>query len=107
MEEEKKIRNKSLIIEGQKYYTQLTEKYETKKKWEPVNPKLIKAIIPANIEEITAKEGKRYKKGDELLIFKAMKMNNKLLMPFSGIIKKIYIKKGDIVTKNQLLVEIE
>ncbi len=107
MDKEKKVRNKSLIIEGQKYYTLLTSKYENKKPWEKEDPKLIKAIIPANIEEITAKEGKRYKKGDILLIFKAMKMSNKLLMPFSGVIKKIHVKKDDVVTKNQLLVEIE
>lgn len=106
MEEEKKIRNKSLIIGGQKYYTQFTNKYENKKPWEPINPKLIKAIIPSSIEEIIAKENKQYKKGEVLLIFKAMKMSNKLLMPFSGIIKKIHVKEGDSVPKNQLLIEI-
>ncbi len=107
MEDDKRKRNKSLIIAGQKYYTQFTDKFENRPIWEPTNPKLIKAIIPANIEDVMAKENKRYKKGEVLLIYKAMKMSNKLLMPLSGVVKKIHVKKGDSVAKNQLLLEIE
>lgn len=107
MEEEKKKRNKSLVIAGQKYYTQLTPKFEKRPVWEKSNPKQLRAIIPGNVEEIMAVEKKRYKKGEVLLTFKAMKMLNSLLMPFSGIVKKIHVTKGETLTKNQLLVEIE
>lgn len=107
MEEEKKKRNKSLVIAGQKYYTQLTPKFENRPIWEKSDPKQLRAIIPGNIEEIVAAEKKRYKKGEVLLTFKAMKMLNSLLMPLSGVVKKIHVAKGDVVAKNQLLVEIE
>lgn len=105
--DEKKKRNKSLIIEEQKYYTLLTKKFENRKAWEKADPKQLTAIIPCNIEEVKATEKKRYKKGEVLLTFRAMKMLNSLLMPMSGIVKKIHVNEGDIVTKNQLLVELE
>ncbi|PVX50985.1 biotin-dependent enzyme [Balneicella halophila] len=107
MTKEKKKRNKSLIVSGQKFYTQLTPKFESRTAWEKANPKHLRAIIPGNIEDIVAVEKKRYKKGDVLLTFKAMKMLNTVLMPFSGVVKKIHVKKGDVLTKNQLMVEIE
>lgn len=105
--DEKKKRNKSLIIEEQKYYTLLTKKFENRKAWEKADPKQLRAIIPCNIEEVKATEKKRYKKGEVLLTFRAMKMLNSLLMPMSGIVKKVHVNEGDVVTKNQLLVELE
>lgn len=105
--EEKKKRNKSLVIAGQKYYTQFTPKFENRPTWEKSDTKKLCAIIPGNIEDIVASEKKRYKKGDILLTFKAMKMLNSLLMPFSGVVKKIHVTKGEVISKNQLLVEIE
>lgn len=107
MKEETKKRNKSLIIEGQKYYTQFTKKFENRKVWEKPNPKLIKSVLPGNVVKVFAEENKKYRKGEVLLIFKAMKMDNSLLMPFSGEIKKVYVNEGDVLKKDQLLVEIK
>lgn len=107
MKEETKKRNKSLIIEGQKYYTQFTKKFEDRKVWEKPNPKLIKSVLPGNVVKVFAEENKKYRKGEVLLIFKAMKMDNSLLMPFSGEIKKVYVNEGDVLKKDQLLVEIK
>lgn len=107
MTEEKKKRNKSLIIGGQKYYTQIPEKFENRPVWEKPNAKHLKAILPGNVEEVIAVEKKKYKKGDVLLTFKAMKMLNSLLMPYSGVVTKIHVKKGEVLIKNQLLIEIE
>jgi acetyl/propionyl-CoA carboxylase alpha subunit len=45
--------------------------------------------------------------GDVVLVLEAMKMANRIVMPFDGTIKAIHVKKGDIVPKNQLMVEIE
>lgn len=105
--EQKKKRNKSIVIGGQKYYTQLSSKFENRKVWEEPNPNLLKAIIPGNIEKIFAKEGKNYKKGELLLTFKAMKMENSLLMPFTGKVKKIYVTENEVLKKEQLLIELE
>lgn len=107
MKEEIKKRNKSLIIEEQKYYTQLTKKFENRKVWEKPNPKVIKSVLPGNVVKVFAEANKKYRKGEVLLIFKAMKMDNSLLMPFSGEIKEVYVSEGDVLRKDQLLIEIK
>ncbi len=53
--------------------------------------------------KIIAKEGEELKKGDNLLILEAMKMENMIKAPADIIIKKIHIKEGDKVEKNQIL----
>ncbi len=50
-------------------------------------------------------EGQEVKKGDALIVLEAMKMENILKSPTDGIIKKIAIKKGVAVEKNQLLIQ--
>jgi biotin carboxyl carrier protein len=40
-------------------------------------------------------------------VLQAMKMNNIILAPFNGIIKKVYIKKGDMVPKASILIEMK
>ncbi len=106
MTEEKK-RYKSLTVGDTKYKTYLTEKYQNRKNWELPDPKKIKTAIPGSIEKVVAKEGKKYKRGEVLLILKAMKMENKLLMPFLGVVKKIHVKEGTNVPKDHLLIELE
>jgi biotin carboxyl carrier protein len=36
-----------------------------------------------------------------------MKMNNIILAPFNGVIKKVYVKAGEMVPKAQLLIELK
>ncbi len=67
----------------------------------------ISTFIPGTISGIFMKEGDKVQIGQKLLILEAMKMENEILSPIEGIIKKIYVKKGDITKKDQLLVEIE
>ena len=45
--------------------------------------------------------------GEILLDLQAMKMNNHLLAPVNTVVKKIYVKQGERVSKNQLLVELK
>ena len=42
-----------------------------------------------------------------LLTLQAMKMNNKITAPFSAKIKKIYVKAGDQIAKDTLMIELE
>ena len=41
------------------------------------------------------------------MIFEAMKMKNRIFAPIAGKIKKIDAKVGDLIRKNQILMEIE
>lgn len=92
--------------EGQ-YFTKLTKKYMQRKIWSPKNYNLIHAFIPGTIQEIYVQPGDVVVAGDDVLILEAMKMRNRVTAPVDGIVKAIYVKTGENVAKNTLLVEIE
>lgn len=97
----------SLIIQGAKYETQLTNKFRNRKTWEPNNPNLIISFIPGTIIDIMVKPGQKLKAGDAILVLEAMKMHNNVLMPFNGEIVRVNVNRDEIVPKNHLLVEIK
>jgi biotin carboxyl carrier protein len=97
---------KSLVIQGDSYKTQLTYKYENRKKWVKPNEKLIYSFIPGTVTEIFVKPGQTLKKGDKLLMFEAMKMLNSIEMPVNGKIKKLNVNIGDRVPKGSLMIEL-
>jgi len=65
----------------------------------------IKAPMPGLVLKVLIEENTEVKKGDNLLILEAMKMENILKSSTDGVIKKILIKQGDKVEKNQILVQ--
>ncbi len=67
----------------------------------------VKAPIPGKIIEIAVQEGQHIKAGDTLMVLEAMKMENSIVMPQDGIVKKILIEQGYQVKANELLVEFE
>ena len=67
----------------------------------------IKAPMPGLILEINVTEGQEVKEDDPLLILEAMKMENVITSPRSGIIKSIKVKQSDAVDKNTLLLDFE
>lgn len=67
----------------------------------------IKAPMPGLVLKIIAEVGQELKKGDQVLILEAMKMENVLKSPGDGVIKAIKVKQGDAVDKGHILVELE
>ncbi len=65
------------------------------------------APLPGNIMQISVKVGDEVKKDDQLLIYEAMKMENKLLSEKDGIVKSIAVAAGDSVLQDELLIELE
>lgn len=65
----------------------------------------MKAPMPGLILEIKVKEGDMVKKGDQLLVLEAMKMENVIKSPGEGTIKKVLVNKGESVEKNHVLIE--
>ena len=74
---------------------------------EPFTPKLILAFMPATVGKITVKKGQKVKEGEELLIFTAMKMDNRILAPMDGKVKSVNARTGESVPKNTILLELE
>lgn len=67
----------------------------------------LKAPMPGLILDILVKEGDKVKKGDNLLILEAMKMENMIKSTGEGTVKNIKISKGDRVEKNHILIIFE
>ena len=94
-------------VNSAKYLTLLTKKFERRKVWQRLDPKEVRSFIPGSIIDIYAKPGQIMKAGQVILTLEAMKMYTKVEMPTDGVIKEIFIKKGDRVPKNTLMVTIE
>jgi biotin carboxyl carrier protein len=97
---------KSLNINSTIYKTRLSLKFENRKPYQPANPGLVSSFIPGTIIDILVKPGQKVKKGDELVILDAMKMQNRLKSAIDGKVKMISVKKGDKVSKGALILEI-
>lgn len=65
----------------------------------------IKAPMPGLVLEIKVKPGDEVKKGDQILILEAMKMENILKSPGDGVVKAIKVNVKDNVEKGQVLLE--
>lgn len=63
--------------------------------------------MPGKVIKIAVEEGHQVNKGDLLLIVEAMKMENNILSPDQGIVKRIGVSVGDVVDGNTRLVELE
>jgi biotin carboxyl carrier protein len=94
-------------FEEVEYKTLYTKKFETRKPYTIPDQRNVIAFLPGQIIKIFVKEKQRVKKGESLLILQAMKMNNVLIAPVSGVIKKVHVKAGETVTKSQILVELK
>lgn len=106
-DKDEKTKFKSLTIEGTKYKTLLSGKFENRKKWENPDINKIYSYIPGTVLKIFIKPGQAVKEGQNMLILEAMKMQNRILIPFEGKIKDIYVKEGDKIPKGCLMVEFE
>lgn len=65
----------------------------------------IKAPMPGLVLKVLTEENAEVKKGNNLLVLEAMKMENILKSSTDGVIKKVLIKQGDKVEKNQILIQ--
>jgi biotin carboxyl carrier protein len=67
----------------------------------------IKAPMPGMVLKVMVEEGTEVKKGDNLLVLEAMKMENILKSSTDGIVKKVLVMQGDKIEKNTVLVQFQ
>jgi len=82
------------------------EKYHIEKD-ERSEDKVVKAMLPGTVVKILLKEGDRVNAGQPILILEAMKMENEIVSPKSGILKEIKVKEGQKVETNDILAIVE
>ncbi len=66
----------------------------------------VTAPMPGLIVKLVAEEGSQVKAGQGVLVMEAMKMENEIKSPSSGILRKYHIKPGQAVEKGQVLFEV-
>ena len=71
------------------------------------HPGHVTAAMPGTIVDVLVSIGQVVKAGDGILVIEAMKMENEVQAPIAGIVISIFAKKGDAVTPDMALVEIQ
>jgi len=104
---DKKIQYEELPTIHGTYRTTLNEMYRRRKPWTPANPKHLLSYIPGTVVSINVKVGQKVEIGEELMIFKAIKMDNRIKSPMDGKIKSILVAKDESVPKGKLMIEFE
>lgn len=94
-----------LNTENGSYETTFTPKYRAQKAWTAQDPREILSFIPGTITSLDVKTGDKVKKGDKLLMFNAMKMENTLYAPQDGVIDHLCVTVGQAVPKGVTLVK--
>lgn len=67
----------------------------------------VRSFIPGCIKKIYFRAQDRVEENDIILIHEAMKMENEIRAPKSGVIKSMGVQEGDNILANHLLFEIE
>jgi len=101
-----KINNYTYEVEVKDELDELLNKMGIKNKKQQTN-KDLKAPMPGLVTNILVNIGDEIKKGDNLLVLEAMKMENNLKAENDAIIKDIIVEKGNSVEKKQVLIIFE
>jgi biotin carboxyl carrier protein len=67
----------------------------------------LEAPMPGRVTRVAVSVGERVKRGQELIVVEAMKMENALVAPWDGTVKSLAVKVGDMVAPGKALVVIE
>lgn len=74
---------------------------------EPVTGPTQKAPMGGRVVEIKVKPGQAVKRGDVLLVYEAMKMENDINSELEGTVKRVLVTPDEVVATDQPLVEFE
>ncbi len=96
-----------LPLQGGVYETTLNKMYRSRKRYVPANPKHLLSFIPGEVIQLDVSEGEHVKEGQQLMMYKAMKMENRILSPVTGTIRAIRVRIGENLPKGALMIEFE
>lgn len=73
----------------------------------PTHEGCVTTAMPGSIVEVKVKAGDKVNAGDAVLVIEAMKMENEIQAPKTGIVIAVHVKKGDSVSPDESLLEIQ
>jgi len=83
------------------------EKKEEAAPQEPITGPTLAAPMGGRIIEIKVAPGDKVSKGQTVLVYEAMKMENDVPAENNGVVKRIFVKPDDVVKTDEILVEFE
>jgi len=98
--------NDIVTVDSAEYHTNFTNKFLASRGYRPKPKNVeIRAFIPGQIIKVYTKKGKKVKAGKLLITFEAMKMINEIVLNDDILIEDVFVKAGESVEKNQLLIK--
>ena len=67
----------------------------------------LEAPMPGRVSAVKVAAGAHVRKGEELLVVEAMKMENALRAPRDGVVRAVHVTVGEMVAPGRPLVELE
>ena len=101
-----------ILVNGEEYITEIIDEQIQKLiKASPdaIHKKELTITAPMSglVIEVEVNEGESVTAGQGLIVVEAMKMQNEMNTPRQGLVKKIYVQKGQTVNSKDILLEIE
>ncbi len=103
------LKRYQIQIDGRTYLVQISDAVDQQilkmnlKSKKSNQLKEVRAPMPGLVRQVNVQVGDQVDSGDSLFILEAMKMENLLKSPVNGIVSDLFVKSGESVEKNQIL----
>lgn len=84
-----------------------TEEVIVEEKVEPITGEVVSGPMPGTVLEVNVKAGDVVKKGQKLLVYESMKMENDVEAEHDATVKRVFVKPGDRFAAEAPLIEYE
>jgi biotin carboxyl carrier protein len=103
------LKRYQIQIDGRIYHVQISDAVDQQvlsmnlKSKKSNQLKELRAPMPGLVRQVNVQVGDHVDAGDSLFILEAMKMENLLKSPVNGTVSDLFVKPGESVEKNQIL----
>ena len=103
------LKRYQIQIDGRIYHVQISDAVDQQvlsmnlKSKKSNQLKELRAPMPGLVRHVNVQVGDKVDAGDSLFILEAMKMENLLKSPVNGTVSDLFVKPGESVEKNQIL----
>ncbi len=83
----------------------VAEEVKSEKAEAPITGETLRAPMGGRVISVNVKAGDKVKKGEVLLVYEAMKMENDVVAEKDVIIKRVFVKPDDVVNTDDVMIE--